>query len=42
MSELIDKSKTAKHFMGLTYAVLLAALLVWKPDSINVIATLTK
>lgn len=28
MLELIDKSKTAKHFMWLTYTVFLAALLI--------------
>jgi hypothetical protein len=42
MLELIDKSKTAKHFMWLTYTVFLAALLIWKPDIINILAALAQ
>lgn len=38
MLELLDKSKTIKRFMWLTYVVFLLALLIWKPEIIRVLA----
>lgn len=38
MLELIDKSKTVKRFMWLSYGVFLLGLIIWKPDILNVIA----
>lgn len=40
MLELLEKSKTIKHFMWLTYCVFLLALLIWKPEIIRVVAAL--